>query len=343
MSTNDADKEIRERAAYWTVRMTDPAAAITLEEQDTFQRWVLADARHEQAFQEALTTATLVSDLPPQERARHAEWAAERASSRLRSRRHLMWGLAASIAVVALPTTAWLGYRSGVFDGFFGELYATRTGETRTVTFDEGSVAYLNTRTELRWAGTEKDRRVVFYGGEALFDVVHDESRPFRVQLDSSEIRVLGTRFNVYRKPSGETLVTVLEGTVEVRGYAKGKSAQWVRTVHADEQIEYRPIGLLREPHPTAAENAVRWRSGVLKIEDEPLPNVLDELTRYTDQRILIRDPRLADIRIGGALSTRNVRNALAHLEKLAPIEVHESDGAFTLDYREPRAGGEGR
>jgi transmembrane sensor len=335
MSHEGSDKEIREQAARWVVRMTDPTVAIGPQEQERFQRWMLSNPRHERAYLDAITTATLASDLPASERARHTEWAAQNAGNEVRRRRNfLMWGLAASVLAVA-GAGSLVAHRMG----WFGEVYSTGTGETRVVTFNEGSVAYLNTRTELRWMGTDRDRRVVFYGGEALFDVVHDETRPFRVQLDDSEIHVLGTRFNVYRKQSGETVVTVLEGTVEVRGYGVGGSAQWTRTLHANQQIEYRSIGLLREPHATEAENAVRWRAGILKIEDEPLPNVLDELTRYTDQRILIRDPRLAEIRVGGALSTRNVRSALSHLERLAPIEVHETDGTFTLDYRAPRSG----
>ncbi len=72
--------------------------------------------------------------------------------------------------------------------------------------------------------------------------------------LDGSEIRVLGTRFNVYRKDSGDVVVTVLEGVVEVRGFAQGAARpEWVRRVRANEQMEYRHIGLVDEPHRTDA------------------------------------------------------------------------------------------
>jgi transmembrane sensor len=221
--------------------------------------------------------------------------------------------------------------------GMFGATHVTGTGETSTVKFSEGSVAYLNTRTHLRWLGTDDDRRVELLSGEALFDVVHDETRPFSVMLDGSEIRVLGTRFNVYRKDSGDVVVTVLEGTVEVRGFGQGAARpEWVRRVTANQQIEYRSIGLVNEPHETEALLAVTWRSGVLQLPEEgaELTTVLDELNRYTEKRIFIRDPRVAGIKVGGAFSTRNVKNALQKLQTVAPIEVHESDGLYTLDLR---------
>ncbi len=279
----------------------------------------------------------MTADLPPADRARLSESAAESAEDRTPSRRQFFkWSAIAASVLVAVSMGGYLVKTQG----WLAQSWSTHTGETRVVTFKEGSVAYLNTRTELRWVGNTSDRRVALLEGEALFDVVHDADHPFRVVLDNSEIRVLGTRFNVYRKPSGETIVTVLEGTVEVRGYgAGGAHSEWVRTLHADQQIDYRPIGLTNEPHQTVAVDAVKWRSGVLEFSGEPLVNVLDELTRYTDQRIVIRDPRLAALPVGGRLSTRDVRGALDRLKTVAPIEVNENNGTFTLDYRPDASG----
>ena len=120
--------------------------------------------------------------------------------------------------------------------------------------------------------------------------------------------------------------------------FAQGSAShpEWVRRVRANEQMEYRPIGLVDEPHRTDALLAVKWRSGILQLPEDGamLPEVLSELTRYTDERILIRDPRLANVKVGGAFSTRNVKNALQKLQTVAPIDVRESDGLYTLDFR---------
>ncbi len=331
MSTQD--KDIREQAAYWVERMHDTADPIRPAERDTFAQW-MADPRNENEFINANMAAVTAQQLGlTVDRTRLNAWVSNPVDARAHSRRQLMrrWPIAASLLTLLVLG----GYYAQSRHLFGGESYVTRTGEQRVVTFQEGSVAYLNTRTELRWVGTAQDRRVEMTEGEALFDVVHDAAHPFRVVLDNSEIRVLGTRFNVYHKPGGDTTVTVLEGTVEVRGVGKGSGkTEWVRQIHANEQIEYRSIGLLREPHATEAQNAIRWRQGIYKFSDETIENVLDELTRYTDQRIVIRDPRIAERHIGGALSTRDVRSALKHLEDLAPIDVRENNNTFTLDYR---------
>jgi transmembrane sensor len=333
MPTKDPGQDIREQAARWVDRMIDSQDSLSAVERDEFNEWI-ADPLHAQEFHAIHTIVAMTADLPVAERARLSEWASRhREDDRTHSRRQVMrwWGIAASLIAVLV-----LGGYYAQSRHWFGESYVTRTGETRVVAFQEGSVAYLNTRTEVRWVGSERDRRVELADGEALFDVVHDENRPFRVTLDNSEIRVLGTRFNVYRKPGGDTTVTVLEGTVEVRGFGSGAQPQWVRTIHTNEQIEYRAIGVIREPHVAEAQKTVLWRNRVYKFEDESIQNVVNELTRYTDQRILIRDPRIATARIGGALSTRDIRGSLKRLEAYArvPMEVQENNNTFTLDYR---------
>jgi transmembrane sensor len=144
----------------------------------------------------------------------------------------------------------------------------------------------------------------------------------------------------VYRKDSGDVVVTVLEGTVEVRGFAQSPlRPEWVRQVKANEQVEYRPIGLVSNPHPTDALRAVTWRSGWLQLPEEgaTITSVLGELNRYTDKRILIRNPQLADMKVGGAFTfnTRDMKSALQKLQMVVPtIEVNESDGLYTLDLR---------
>jgi transmembrane sensor len=339
MSTPDSGPpDLSNRADYWARRMAEPSDPVTETERGDFHAWLFESDENPLDYRRAVGVLELMADLPAAGQSALISPSGEgrSESDKVAGRRNILKfaGLAASAALGLVAGGMYLENR-----GLFGASHSTGTGETSTVKFSEGSVAYLNTRTQLRWLGSGDDRRVELISGEALFDVVHDESRPFSVILVGSEIRVLGTRFDVYRKDSGDVIVTVLEGTVEVRGFGRGAARpEWVRRVTANQQIAYRSIGLVAEPHATDALLAVTWRSGVLQLPEEgaALTSVLDELTRYTDKRILIRDPRLSGIMVGGAFNTRNVKNALQKLQTVAPIEVHESEGLYTLDFRAP-------
>jgi transmembrane sensor len=225
------------RADFWARRMTDASDILTDAEHSDFCAWLLASEENEMDYRRAVGVLQLVASLPVSAQSALISPSGEgrSESDKLAGRRNILKfaGLAASVAVGIVTGGIYLENH-----GIFGESHSTRTGETSTVKFGEGSVAYLNTRTRLRWLGTDNDRRVQLISGEALFDVVHDEAHPFSVMMDGSEIRVLGTRFNVYRKNNGDVVVTVLEGTVEVRGFAQGPShPEWVRRVTANQQI----------------------------------------------------------------------------------------------------------
>jgi transmembrane sensor len=328
---------IRESAVHWCMRLEGEVSDADREE---FHRWLLADPRHEAEYLAVVSMTSALSDvsretgqalvvapplaLPavpmaaPQPEVRRKPW---------------LMALAASVAAAAIVAAGWIYLPQS---GLTAKTFETATGKTQTVTFDDGSVVYMNTRTRLKWFGAGSERRVALLEGEALFDVAHDEKRPFYVELDNSEIQVRGTRFNVYRKKTGDVVVTVLEGTVDVQelGERVDRPA-WKRELHADQRIVYRPIGLIQDVHPTEAREAVKWRDGVLEIADEPLENVLEELTRYTDRRIVIQDPRIAGLPIGGALSTRDVRAALDRIAAFEPaIRVDAEGDQFTLSLR---------
>jgi transmembrane sensor len=321
---------VRERAAYWVAKLND--SDLSDSERSELHAWLLAEPRHADEFRAHNALVALAREFPTRLQSRLESYApsdVEHPES-MSLRRTWPFALAAAL-LLALVAGGWFLWGPM---GPASEVYATETGEMRTVTFEDGSVAYLNTRTHIAWLGGKHERRVALGEGEALFDIVHDPARPFSVVLDNSEIRVLGTRFNVYRKKSGEVVVTVIEGKVSVRELAPqdGRPA-WEREVGANQRVVYRPLGLMRDVHEASATTAVKWRDGVLELKDQPLSEALDELTRYTDQRIVIRDPRIAELRVGGAVSVRDVRAALTRLEKLAPVRVVESGGTYTLDY----------
>jgi len=332
MTTGTADNEVRKQAAHWAERlMQDDLAAVEREE---FQRWLMASEQHQREFRAHTLIANLACDLPNESRDELLELAIKDTSERSLPRKAWITGLAASV-LLAVAVAGWFVYRSDA------STHVTTAGMTRDVALPDGSMAYLNTRTDLRWIGRADERRVALLEGEALFEVRHDATKPFTVVLDASEIRVLGTRFNVRRRENAEIVVTVLEGSVSIAQGAASGSAQepWSRTLRADEQIVYGAAGLIRDVHSAAGANAARWREGILEFEDEPLANIVADLGRYTDLKIQVRDPRVAQLRLGGQLNVHDrIEDSLGLLEKLAPVATHRSGDTFVLDFRQGTA-----
>ena len=95
----------------------------------------------------------------------------------------------------------------------------TRPGERAEVTLSDGTTVLLNADSRIEYPVTfQGDERHVKIYGEALFKVQHDEAHPFVVSTFVSDIRVLGTTFNVLADPQERLFsTTLMEGSVRVQ------------------------------------------------------------------------------------------------------------------------------
>ena len=88
----------------------------------------------------------------------------------------------------------------------------------------DGSTLELNAHSKVRVTLREHERDVELIDGQAMFRVAKDHSRPFIVHSGESEVRAVGTQFDVNRHRSGTT-ITVIEGRVAVFSAAQANGA----------------------------------------------------------------------------------------------------------------------
>lgn len=330
------DNSPTELATKWARRLAE--RELTEAETAALQRWLLADPAHADALSEACYIITAVGALSAEKRAEilalTEDQSSEEQSPAASTRPQPRWRLYALAASVFFATVLGVLWFTAARESWLPQTYRTATAETRIVELPDGSVVHLNARTTIRWSGFTRERRAELVAGQALFEVVHDRAHPFQVQTDGGLIRVLGTKFDLNRR-SDATILTVLEGAVEARNTREQSDGGWHRVVRANQRIAYLPSGLVDDVRRVDASRAVRWRAFSLELENESLSAVIEELSRYTDQPILLGSDRLKTQRIIGTLQVRDIREALHDLEDISPVVVRQDGAAFVLDLRE--------
>src|SRR5690606_10577097 len=75
----------------------------------------------------------------------------------------------------------------------------TPIGKTIAFKLQDGSTVYLNSNSQIsfQWNFKHKEERRVSLNGEAFFVVSKDKTKPFIVENNGNEVKVLGTSFNV--------------------------------------------------------------------------------------------------------------------------------------------------
>ena len=182
------------------------------------------------------------------------------AGLKTRHRHHYKFSLAASIALVAFGFFAWYWYNYQV------NTYTTAVGEQRSITLVDGSTVELNSRTKIRVVYHEHVRGIQLLDGQALFHVAKDRTRPFIVHTNATNIRAVGTQFDVYKKHDA-TVVTVLEGKVAVipgNGQGLGGFAHGSPSAAAGSLAQF----------PTPAGSAVQSQHGLAALSPPVTPSL---------------------------------------------------------------------
>lgn len=90
-------------------------------------------------------------------------------------------------------------------------------GQRYALELSDRSEVSINSATELKFPIHFKEReRLVNVNGEAYFTVDADASRPFIVQLPNSEVKALGTQFNVKSYDEHHPRIALISGSARV-------------------------------------------------------------------------------------------------------------------------------
>jgi len=250
---------------------------------------------------------------------------------------------AAAIVVMCLAGAliAWLYVRGS-------PMYSTRIGEQKLVQLVDGSTLELNSRSRVRVHFSDAERSVDLLEGQALFHVAKDHARPFIVASDGTQVRAVGTQFDVYQKHGG-TIVTVVEGRVAVlreglaqsgvsEGSSSGSTTPEIPTrtdfdgqsssaifLSAGEQLTVTPKTEQKTAHPNVAA-ATAWTQRRLVFNSTPLTDVAHEFNRYNVRQLAVSNAELEQFYVSGVFSSTDPTSLLRFLRAQRGIRVDETD-----------------
>jgi transmembrane sensor len=206
-----------------------------------------------------------------------------------------------------------------------GESYSTRVGEQSIATLEDGSRVLLDTDSAIRVRFSKDARHVVLDHGQAYFQVAHNAARPFIVDAADTAVQATGTQFDV-RRAGGAVDVTLVEGTVEVRG----AEADTHRLVAGD-QLLVRD-GARAQLRRVDTANVTAWRRGRIVLDNVRLADAIAEVNRYTRTPVRLDAGRFADERFGGSFAAGDVDSFVAAVGAVLPLKaIRDGDGTTHL------------
>lgn len=213
---------------------------------------------------------------------------------------------------------------------------STKRGSKSKIQLPDGTEVWLNADSKITYnENFQGDIREVQLSGEAFFDVVRDEQRPFIIHTDVIDVKVLGTAFNV-RSYANEknTETSLIRGSVEIslrsspdkkftlkpndKLIVRNEEAKVVAKKTAAEEKEDKPILLtwdkINYEKSDSTVKEILWVKNKLSFDGEPMEEIALKIERWYDVKVNI-DERIKKVDYTGTFEGESLQQVMEALQ----------------------------
>jgi transmembrane sensor len=222
---------------------------------------------------------------------------------------------------------------------------STKRGQRATVQLSDGSRITLGPASTVKYAErfAATGPRDVQLVGDAYFEVVHNEKRPFMVRTALGVARDLGTKFLVRAHEDVPYVdVVVVEGKVSLKMAEMGNRKS---EIGRRDSVLLEPADLgrldaagnLGVERKTDLSGVLAWMRGQLVFKNAAVSEVVAEIERSYDVNVRIGDPLLRDLRFSGSFGAQPATDVVASFARAIGATAEKDNGGFVLVRRGDR------
>lgn len=256
------------------------------------------------------------------------------------------WMAAASVVLLAGVAAVWALRGKNSPEQVVVE---TRFGpKQQEVQLPDGTTVTLNAGSKLVYdeVALAAGKREVRLEGEGFFKVKADEQHPFIIKTGKVDVRVLGTTFNLKAYPEDNRVETFLiSGRVEVAYEENGRKTRMQlrpseRFIVSLPAVEIRgntppPPPVLKSAAPDEMRAAVMepgWLTGRLELENVTFEQLVNELERWYDVKITIKNEQLKAEIFTGTFDSKSLPEVLEALQYTLQFKYSIDENRKTVE-----------
>lgn len=215
---------------------------------------------------------------------------------KITARRIVTFMLGAAAAVILAFGAATFGKRAAIDEMTSKTASLTvPPGKSMELRLEDGTTVWLNSGSTLEYPPVfgNKERRVRLAEGEAIFDVVSENGKPFVVETFASEIKVTGTRFDVRCNPEDNFFsAALLRGEIVVSS-KDNPAKEYVLKPYDIITMDGGSPEMEKFRSPDEIEC---WTEGLVNISGVPFDKLMDRFEDAFGVKIIIERDKLPDI-----------------------------------------------
>lgn len=171
--------------------------------------------------------------------------------------------------------------------------------------------------------------RKVNLNGEAFFDVVHNEQKPFTIETSELVVEDIGTSFYVNSK-SSENKVTVILKTGKVALYNKENPSEKY-FLEPGEMAEFSLKDKTFKTSLNDDNNYIAWKTKEMVFNDNSLTEILPVLNKVYRSNITIKDEETGKLKLTAEFKDQSLESVLKILKETLNLTITTSDTGIEL------------
>lgn len=303
------------------------------EETSRLNRWLESDTKNRETYRKAhkLFDAMLIGQIAGTEACaqRIAAETKKNEAKRRKAGRILRIAAAAAANAAVLAGLFFIGKHEAKEE--LGEKLANSlttievpAGQRLDITLEDGTKVKMNSGAVLKYPAMFREAsREVSLSGEAFFEVRHDSGRPFTVHTFASDIKVLGTRFNVNADEEMMQFTTVLvDGAVKVT--SSHDASEYILMKPSD-MVSLENGHLMYKGHYSHSD--VSWTEGIVVLDGLDFDQLIRKLEKAYGIDIVISGNRTPPM--DGITGELRISDGIDHAMK---VLQHITSFSYTKD-----------
>ncbi len=198
--------------------------------------------------------------------------------------------------------------RGGIAEKVAYNVMTTPRGRQFQVTLSDGTKAWLNAASSLRYPTTFAGReRKVEITGEVYFEVAKNEKMPFKVNVDNKmEIAVLGTDFNVNAYENETSInATLLTGSIHASIMPSVSTSVLLKPGQQAQLSMNKTLPEIKVIKNADIDKVMAWKNGAFYFEGSTVEEIMRQVERWYDVEV-VYEKGIPNIEFGGGI-TRGV------------------------------------
>ena len=207
---------------------------------------------------------------------------------------------------------------------------STPKGVRDSVLLSDGSKIFLNGGSDLKYPRQfTGDIREVSFTGEGYFEIAKNAKKPFLINTELIEVKVLGTKFNLKAYANDMSVETILE---EGRVQVKHSASNQILDMKPNDCVTFNKQMNTFSTKQVDPSMATMWRSGKYSFHSTPFPEFAQTLERGFGVTFIIENPDVASRHFTGEfIRGESIDEILNILKISSKLNYQKKDNIITI------------